>query len=94
MSIHHEPLTEISNMAGQTFKVGGRVRHSDGWAGTVTGIKDAGDIDLLLVEPDDMEELRGYDRERPLNTPIDGRSTYCAPRDSGKSMGNYTPIRE
>lgn len=88
-------LTEITNYAGQTFRVGGRVRHWSGWEGTITGIRDTRPVDLLLVQPDDTSLLCGYDREYALNERAaahSGRPTFCAPRDQGLSMGNYTPL--
>lgn len=91
-------LTSITNMVGQTFNVGGRVRHTDGWTGTITAISETTHVnmpDLLLVEPDQMDLLCGYDREYALNQNAaaeSGRPTYCRPRDTGLSMGNYTPI--
>ena len=88
-------LTEITNYAGQTFRVGGRVRHSDGWTGTITGIREQRTVDLLLVQPDDARRLRGYDREYAINDTDAaryGRPTHCRPRDHGRSMGNYTPL--
>ena len=89
------PLTSITNYAEQTFTVGNRVRHSDGWTGTITGIREQRDCDLLLVEPDDCSVLRGYDAEVTLSEHAAsraGRGTYCRPRDTGRSMGNYTPL--
>jgi hypothetical protein len=85
-------LAEISNEAGQTFAVGKRVRHGDGWEGTIIGIRETQMANLLLVQPDDKEQLRGYDREYATDAGRYGRSTYCRPRDQGRSMGNYTPI--
>lgn len=88
-------MDTITNLAGQTFAVGRRVRHSDGWTGTVIGVNDKGAVDLLLVQPDAGAALRGYDAERPLNAKhaaLFGRSTHCRPRDQGLSMGNYTPL--
>ena len=85
-------LTEITNYAGQTFRVGGRVRHSDGWTGTIIGIREQTTVDLLLVEPDPGAELRGYDREYAIDAARYGRPTHCRPRDHGRSMGNYTPL--
>lgn len=88
-------LAEISNEAGQTFAVGKRVRHWSGWEGTIIGIREQRVVDLLLVQPDDMNLLCGYDREYALNERAaaqSGRPTFCAPRDQGLSMGNYTPI--
>lgn len=88
-------LTEISNCAGQTFRVGARVRHSDGWTGTIIGIRETSTVDLLLVNPDPGANLRGYDEERQLNSETAarvGRQTHCRPRDQGRSMGNYTPL--
>lgn len=85
-------VSEITNYAGDTYRIGDRVRHSDGWTGTITRIRVA-HVDLLCVEPDDMDALRGYDRERTLSADAAaqaGRPTFCQPRDHGKSMGNYS----
>lgn len=87
--------TAITNYLGQTYSIGSRVRHSDGWTGTVTGIRETQTVDLLLVNPDPGSVLCGYDKERPLNAEASarlGRGTSCRPRDQGLSMGNYTPI--
>jgi hypothetical protein len=88
-------MDSITNEAGQTFTVGKRVRHSDGWEGTIIGIKYTPTIDLLLVNPDNDGELTGRDALvaiAPEHAERIGRATFCRPRDEGRSMGNYTPI--
>jgi hypothetical protein len=88
-------MKSITNFSGQTFTVGRRVRHTDGWTGTITAIRETPMVDLLLVEPDEGAALGRNDAERPLNSQAaaeHGRPTYCRPRDTGLSMGNYTPI--
>ena len=91
-------MKSITNFSGQTFNVGGRVRHSDGWTGTITSISESTHVnfpDLLLVQPDEGSVLGYNDAERPLNehsAAQNGRPTYCRPRDTGLSMGNYDPI--
>lgn len=88
-------LTEITNYAGHTFRIGARVRHWSGWEGTIIGIREQRVVDLLLVQPDDCSQLIGYDREYALNAEVAarvGRATHCGPRDHGLSMGNYKPL--
>lgn len=87
--------TAITNLADQTFPIGARVRHSDGWTGTIIGIRETSTVDLLLVNPDPGAILRGFDTEVTLNPEAAaraGRPTFCRPRDQGRSMGNYTVI--
>ena len=87
--------TEITNMAGQTFHLGRRVRSYDGWEGTVIEIVDRPyGPPLLRVEPDDISALPAHEAY-PLNPKaamIAGRDTFVRCRDHGATMGNFTPL--
>lgn len=81
-------MNSITNLEGTTYSVGMRVRHLDGWSGTVTAISG----DNLMVQPDDVSEVK-Y-RCWPLNPQAAARLGYpefCEARDHGQSMGCFTP---
>jgi hypothetical protein len=87
-------MDSITNWADQTFTIGARVRHLEGWEGTIVGIKRTTTVDLLLVQPDDPRDLsaRDYYRLNSEHTERFGRTHFCRPLDRGMSMGNYTPL--
>ena len=80
----------VTNMAGQRFDVGDRVRHNDGWYGTVVCIRRPyRGATLLHVEPEDYSKLPPFHNRELKN----GR-WYIKARDHGQSMGNFTPMAE
>ncbi|EPX77972.1 hypothetical protein [Salipiger mucosus] len=92
-------IERVENMDGEIYHLGQDVVHTDGWTGKIIEIVAPRENNinpiLLRVEPDDMSQLRGQDRERPLNEVAAaqaGRPTSCRPRDMGLSMGNFTPL--
>ncbi len=81
---------QITNMAGTTYKVGMKVKHTDGWNGTIVGIKGSD----LLVNPDNLNEVPEWYCWK-LNSEAAkraGKAEYCEPRDSGQSMGNFKRV--
>lgn len=84
-------MEQVTNMTGKTFKVGGRVRHNDGWHGTVTKIRSTNGYIRVHVEPDAPDLVPG---RIPLAYPTrDGRRDFIEARDHGLSMGNFTPCK-
>lgn len=79
-------MNKVTNLLGQTFEVGKKVIHSDGWTGTVASIEKKSYI-ALYVQPDNEEEVPAHSRWKLKNG-----SYYCKPRSNGMSMGNYKPI--
>ena len=81
----------ITNMRGETYRVGDRVRHIDGWTGTIYAIKG----DNLKVMPDNVADVK-Y-RCWPLAPQYVARHgfpEFCEARDNGQSMGCFKVIRE
>ena len=79
----------VENMAGQVFAVGGRVKHYDGWQGTIVEIVERfhSDAVLLRVKPDNMSLLPANQCWETI-----GGKVFCKPLEHGLSMGNYTPL--
>ena len=85
----------IENCAGQTFRIGDRVRNNDGWTGTITAIKfRTRECDLLIVEPDNIADLPRRDcwPLNPVAAAHSGKTHFVRPRDHGRTTGNYTVI--
>lgn len=88
-------LDSIENLAGQIYRLRDRVRHSDGWTGTITAIKERHNGPyLLIVEPDDISALARRDcwALNAESAAACGRSHFVRPRDHGLTMGNYTVL--
>lgn len=81
-------IQSITNLEGATYRVGARVRHTDGWLGTIREIKG----DRLKVDPDDLGQVRyGVWKLNPEAAKWHGRPDFCVARDNGQSMGNFKP---
>lgn len=79
-------MNKVTSLSGQTFEVGKKVRHSDGWIGTIASIKKERCV-MLYVKPDNEEELGKHERWL-----LKDGTFYCKPFSYGASMGNYAPI--
>ena len=80
-------MNKVTNLAGQTFEVGKKVIHSDGWVGTITSIEKKS-CTTLYVKPDNEEEVPAHSRWK-----LKDGSYYCKSIAHGLSMGNYAPIK-
>ena len=89
-----EITTEITNLAGTTYRLGQRVQHTDGWTGTIFKIDDR--RALLFVNPDDINEVPKRDcwPLNPVAAKESGRAEFCKARDHGQSMGNFRILPE
>lgn len=96
MPLKNEPgrvvgnVQEMTNAAGKTLRVGQRVTHTDGWAGTIYAIRSYQGITKIHVNPDNINEVRdGTWRLSASNAKLEGKEAYCRVRDHGVSMGHF-----
>jgi hypothetical protein len=84
----------ITNAAGQTFRVGQKVRNTDGWVGIVQKIKTGRSLvcPLLYVECAGLEYLQAAAAENDKLARDWFYRRLITARENGLSMGNYTPI--
>lgn len=85
-------LTSVTNLAGQTYRLGDRVWVDMKTLGTVTEIVEParnGPI-RVKVDPDQPELVDA----RPVNNGSHPSGTFCEVRDRGLTMGRLTPEAE
>lgn len=88
-------MNTVTNHVGQTYEIGGRVRHNLGWVGTITSIRrTTNNLIVVHVQPDDELDPRigGWDLDPSVWT-SHGHRNFIEARDHGLTMGNYEPIQ-
>ena len=87
-------MISIKNMVmpdGTEFRIGSRVQHIDGWAGTITDITahpvGVGGI-RIKTDPDDLDAAR----KSGVHWPLQGGGQYIEARNSGLMAHRFTAL--
>jgi len=87
-------MNTVTNMRGDTYTVGDRVKFIgvDGFTGTIIGISLRFHVTLIQVDPDNIEDVPRHMCWKLNPELYPDQTHYCKPRDPGLSMGNWEVI--